>query len=212
MTASGWICPGCEVNLRNTLDVKHQSESRDFMYLSSPFHFHEIITFWAYSPEIEALVHHVKYEKGWRLGLRLGEIMGRMLPADALSEIDGLMPVPLHPVRRRERGFNQSLLYCKGFQRVHPLPVLSDPLVRTRETATQTRLDSEARQANVHDAFRVKKPESVRDKRILLFDDVVTTGATMNACAQTLRNAGAGRVTGMALVRPDVRFRPVELS
>ncbi|NQT23941.1 ComF family protein [candidate division KSB1 bacterium] len=207
-----WVCPECESQLRESLDVKSQSNSQDFIYLSEPFHFKQIISCWFYSPEIETLVHHVKYHKGWRLGIHLGEEVGRILPPTEIQNMDCLVPVPLHSSRKRERGFNQSFLYCKGIQHVHPIPILKNTLTRNRPTATQTKLDSEARQANVDGAFRVKNAKSIQGKRVVLIDDVVTTGATMNACAKALLDAGAEYVTGLALVRPDVHFKPVENS
>jgi competence protein ComFC len=207
-----WICPECESDLQNALDVKSQSEAQDFIYLSEPFYFQQILSCWSYSPGIETLVHHVKYHKGWRLGIRLGEQMGQLVSKAVFPDADCLIPVPLHPVRQRERGYNQSFLYCKGFQRVHPIPIQQNNLIRIRQTGTQTQLDSEARQANVSRVFCVKNAKRIQGKRIVLVDDVVTTGATMNACAKALLDAGAGCVTGLALVRPDVRFKPGEIS
>lgn len=211
LPAHDWLCKNCDTSLRNSQELKHQSGPGDFIYLPAPFHFNQIITFWPYSPEIETLVHHVKYHKGWRLGIRLGKEIGRVLPGSMIDNFDYLIPVPLHYSRLRERGYNQSLLYCKGFQRIHSIPILRNHLIRFRSTTTQTQLDADARQMNVNGAFRVKNPNRIRDKCIMLFDDLVTTGATVNSCAGTLIQAGARSVTGMALVRPDVRCRAAEI-
>lgn len=200
-----WVCPKCESNLRDTLDIKSLSAPQDFLYLSEPIHFNQIIMCWSYSPEIEAIIHHVKYHKGWRLGIRLGEQIGRILHHSEMPGMDCVIPVPLHPIRQRERGYNQSFLYCKGLCKTLPISVLKNCLIRIRYTETQTQLDADARQANVSGAFRVRNAKQIQGRRILLIDDVVTTGATMNACAKALLKAGAERVIGLALARPDVR-------
>ena len=212
LSRNGWICPDCESHLQSTIDIKSQSNPEDFLYLSDSIYFNQIVTCWPYAPEIEALVHHVKYHKGWRLGIRLGEMMGRVLSRADVRDADCLIPVPLHPIRLRERGYNQSFLYCKGLHRIHPIPILSKGLKRIRQTPTQTHLDADARQANVSRAFRVRDAKSVHGKRVLLVDDVATTGATMNACARALVESGAKSVTGLAFVRPGMRFSPTEMT
>jgi ComF family protein len=116
------------------------------------------------------------------------------LPADAV------IPVPLHRKRLRERGFNQSELLARQLSRQSGLPVLTEGLARGRHTQQQAHLDMQGRQENVRDAFVWCGPTAPPD-RVLLLDDVLTTGATIGACAQTLRAAGTREVRALALGR-----------
>jgi ComF family protein len=113
--------------------------------------------------------------------------------------------VPLHPARRAERGFNQAELLVAPCAAAWRLPVLGRALLRVRPTVPQTDLDAEARRANVRDAFRVPRPGAVRARRILLVDDVLTTGATVGAAARALLAAGATAVGVLSLARVVLR-------
>ncbi|MCX4243217.1 ComF family protein [Paraliomyxa miuraensis] len=117
---------------------------------------------------------------------------------------DALVPVPLHPARLRQRGYNQSALLARfgRAQRPCPRPPLRPHwLQRARDTAPQHRLPADQRPGNVHEAFRAPHPERVADRRILLVDDVTTTGATLHAARRALLAAGAAEVGALALLR-----------
>jgi ComF family protein len=109
-------------------------------------------------------------------------------------EVDVLMPVPLHPDKLREREFNQSLLLADRLGRLLQRPVSCRDLVRTRQTVPQTELRRAGRLKNLRRAFLVPVPQRVASKRILLIDDVLTTGTTVNECAKALRRAGSADV------------------
>ncbi len=111
-----------------------------------------------------------------------------------------LIPVPLHPLRQRERGFNQAEELARGLSRSVGLPVVKG-LNRSRETPRQALLSRAARLRNLRDAFECLKPEAFHEKRVLLIDDVFTTGATANACARVLRKAGALQVGVLTVAR-----------
>jgi ComF family protein len=113
---------------------------------------------------------------------------------------DALVPVPLYHRRRRERGFNQARELADGLGARRKLPVL-DCLYRYRETPSQTGLHRNARWDNMKDAFRLKPRFDVSGKNLLLIDDVFTTGATTNACARALADAGAGRLAALTVAR-----------
>lgn len=117
---------------------------------------------------------------------------------ELVAEADLLAPVPLHPKRLRQRGFNQALLLAQAF----PGPFLQrELLVRVRHTQPQTGLNPKERRQNVKGAFAVPRPELVKGKNILLIDDVFTTGSTVRECAQVLRRAGARRVDVLTVAR-----------
>jgi len=105
-----------------------------------------------------------------------------------------LVPVPLHPKRLRARGFNQALLLARALGRRRGLPVAPRVLVRTRATLAQAGLSAAARRRNLRAAFAVRSPARVARRLVVLVDDVLTTGATADACARALLNGGAARV------------------
>jgi ComF family protein len=116
-----------------------------------------------------------------------------------------IFPVPLHVKRVRHRGFNQAALLARTLGRRLGLPVSFDCLLRTCWTEPQTRLNREQRLHNVKDAFQVVDTDKVKDRRILIVDDVYTTGTTLNECAKTLKGAGALEVHAVTVSRalPD---------
>jgi ComF family protein len=121
--------------------------------------------------------------------------LGLCLAARVAWSIDGLVPVPLHPRRLRERGYNQSARLAEAIGDRLGAPCLDDALVRTRHTRPQSRLDLDRRAVNVAGAFALgARAREIRGRHILLVDDVITTGATARACASSLRDAGARAV------------------
>jgi ComF family protein len=121
------------------------------------------------------------------------------------AAVDLIFPVPLHVKRLRQRGFNQAGLLAKAFGHLVGLPVLFQVLTRKSWTEPQTRLNREERLKNVRDAFRVTDIGKVKSMRILIIDDVFTTGTTLNECAKTLKRAGASEVHALTVSRalPD---------
>ena len=116
-------------------------------------------------------------------------------------DADLILPVPLHPKRLRWRGFNQALLLARQLSRAYG--IATDPLVlrRIKETPPQTQLNEEERRRNVRDAFALAPGRSLEGKKILLVDDVYTSGATVNECSRTLKKSGVERVFVVTLAR-----------
>lgn len=139
------------------------------------------------------------------LGRLLAEAGARALPVPPRDWVEGLVPVPLHPARLAQRGFNQAELLAAPCAARWRVPILPHALVRLRATLPQTDLDPAARRANVRDAFRVRRPTAVEGRRVLLVDDVLTTGATVGAAARALRAAGAAAVGVLTLARVVLR-------
>ena len=173
-------------------------------------------SFGLYAGKLRQAVLRVKFSGDERLGARLGELLATTwgsLPQAGEFDSPLIVPVPLHPSRRRERGFNQSELLAVGLaralrrQRAGAAPqVAKDCLRRKRATPPQTGLSVAARRENLRSAFEVVKPDAVRGRRIVLVDDVMTTGATLSACARALKRAGAVQVMGLALARATPQF------
>jgi ComF family protein len=159
----------------------------------------------AYEGGMREAIHALKFAGRAVLAAPLGRLLAEAAPAAlpvAPGEwAEGLVPVPLHPARLAERGFNQAVLLAAPCAAAWRVPVLGRALVRSRPTRPQTDLDAEARRANVRDAFSVARPAEVAGRRLLLVDDVLTTGATAGAAARALRAAGAAAVGVVALAR-----------
>ncbi|HAV62227.1 MAG TPA: amidophosphoribosyltransferase [Verrucomicrobiales bacterium] len=137
-------------------------------------------------------IHRFKYQRHLWLEPFLADLLLRELkPWLEAHAVDLLVPVPLHPVKRREREFNQSQRIAAAISRATGLPCSASCLKRVRETGTQTALSREQRAINVRKAFAINRSFPLNGKRVLLIDDVFTTGATANACARVLRSAGA---------------------
>jgi ComF family protein len=140
-----------------------------------------------------AIIAALKYD-GWTAAADdMAARMARLAwPRDVLEERAAVVPVPLAPARARERGYNQSELLARGLARRWAVPVWAGCVERARVTMTQTRLTPDERRRNVRGAFRaVPGPVTFRGAHLVLLDDVVTTGATLNECASALHDAGA---------------------
>jgi len=158
-----------------------------------------------YEGGLRAVIHELKFHGRRRVADRLAERMAAS-PAAAAVLTSGavLVPVPLHPRRRRQRGFNQSELLARALARRCPLvTVAADAVVRRKETPPQTGLSAAARRSNVAGAFAVRRRCRVDGRVVVVVDDVVTTGATARACAAALREAGAAEVRLLSAARVD---------
>lgn len=140
-----------------------------------------------------------KYQGKFVLAKTLARTLIQALPD--FPPLDGLLAVPLHPSRLRSREFNQSSVLAHRLSRHLGLPLYHSSLIRVRATPPQTLLKKKARLTNLRGAFSAPDPHGIRGKRLLLVDDVFTTGATLHECAKTLRRAGSGPVYGLTLAR-----------
>lgn len=146
------------------------------------------------------LLYELKYRGNYRLGIYLGRCMAaEMIPSGFFEGIDCIMPVPLHEKRHKERGYNQSEMLAEGMSRLTGIPLSGGLMVRARQTETQTRKGSYERWMNVKNVFECTFPEQLEGKHILLVDDVMTTGATIVACADALSGIPRLRISVLTL-------------
>ena len=133
------------------------------------------------------LVHRIKYHKDQKLGVQLGEWYGKHIRhITGYGDVDGIIPVPLHPKKLKKRGFNQCSSFAEGLSRILQVPVWEDVLVRTLHGKSLTGMSRAARTVSMSSAFQCVFGEIVRGKKCLLVDDVLTTGSTLEACAHEL--------------------------
>ena len=173
-----------EVQLMEHFPISH-------LYSLAPFHQGE---------EIRELIHHLKYNHRKEIGFYLGEIIGERIQ-DSWSSFawDIVVPIPLHFIKKWRRGYNQSDYIGQGIASVLHIPLIKDGLKRVRYTKTQTQLDKEKRTHNMNDAFAIQDREALQGKRILLVDDVFTTGATLNGALKALAHLN-GIEVGVATI------------
>jgi ComF family protein len=165
-----------------------------------------------YAGPLQKAIHRLKYEGRTALARPLGVLLARSLdrpPSPLLSSglpgetpgFDCVVPVPLHPARFRERGYNQAERLARVVAQERGWQLETRGLLRIRRTRTQTDLGPEERAANVRGAFAAREPLAFDNQRVLLIDDVLTTGSTMRECARVVQEAGAVRVCLVALAR-----------
>lgn len=137
--------------------------------------------------DVKKLLHELKYKGNIDLGVEMGRWLGIALQkTDYFKKIDYVVPIPLHPARYKFRGYNQSDLLGKGLCDVMGLPLLTDVVVRERYNGTQTKKKRYERYINSKELFRVSDPLKLEGKHILLLDDVITTGSTIESCGEVL--------------------------
>jgi len=139
----------------------------------------------------QTLLHDLKYRGNQRAGIYLGRLLGLLLRESDFGNCDMLVPVPLHPKKLRQRGYNQSDIIARGASEITGIPLNSHLIVRKQYQRSQTTMNRQARFENMATAFAISDPApDLQKKRILLIDDIITTGATLEACCQVLLNQG----------------------
>lgn len=210
------ICPGCGQSLFKN---EHVLCTRCFFKLpGTRFHnestnpvaqlfwgradisFATALLYYRKGGRVQKLIHRFKYRGMKEIGHFLGECLGRELKQSPLLKIpDVIIPVPLHEKKEKKRGFNQSEIIARGISSVLECEMRSDLLIRTVQSETQTRKSRFKRWENVREIFRVTDREFLKNKHILLVDDVITTGSTLEACASVLLEVEGLKVSVAAL-------------
>jgi ComF family protein len=139
---------------------------------------------------IQVLMHELKYKGNKDLGRQLGRFMGfQLLETERFNKIEALIPLPLFPAKEKRRGYNQAAILCEGIADAMKVDVLPDVVIRAEQTDSQTKKARIERWQNTEGKFRLVKHESIEHKHVLLVDDILTTGATLEACGQELMKA-----------------------
>ena len=195
------ICTGCYVSiprtnyhLQNENPVEQLFWGRCFIEKAAAF------SYYTKGSRIRNLIHKLKYSGIKEIGYELGRIYAVSLKSSGFTDdIDIIIPVPLHSAKKRIRGFNQSEYISSGISAVTGLPVNTESLIRIVISATQTNRSRYDRWTNVEGIFRVSSAASIRGKHILLVDDVITTGSTIESCVNELLKVEEVKVSVIAL-------------
>lgn len=203
-TSEKFICLECSSKLEHPTQIRIQKEfARKFQNdkivsdFASAFIFHN-------DSVIQELIHSLKYDKQFLVGKFLGQQITNNLK-DKILEWNAslIIPVPLHTLRKAERGFNQSEQIAKAIGKSFNIPLDTKSLKRSRFTKTQTKLTLVERKENMNKAFMLESNKNIKGKTIILVDDVITTGATITECARVLLENGANKIYALSVAIAD---------
>jgi ComF family protein len=187
------ICTLCMLEMPQT-DYHKSSEnplSRRLSYRIPVKHAMALFKF-SKNGRVQHLLHQLKYRNHPEIGVMLGQFYGDKMRTESgvTYDADLIVPIPLHPARKRKRGYNQSAKFAEGLSERLEIPFTDDLLERRIKTETQTRKTKLNRWENISGVFGLKVPDSIKGKKVLLVDDVITTGSTLEACSQVLLDQG----------------------
>jgi ComF family protein len=200
---SDFFCRTCHTSFLDdrTLDANGHC----LVCRSTEVNFDTAYSYGSYEGTLRDLIHLYKYAKVESLSRPLSRLLIQAIPLN--ENFDLIQPMPMHWRKRWKRGFNQAELIAKPVASRYGLK-LSANLCRKRYTAAQAGLDERQRRLNLQDSFSLRRPDEIRGRRILLIDDVLTTGSTLRAATRVLKAAGAARVTALTLARVDHALFP----
>lgn len=188
VTGESYVCLDCQSKLPRTGFYKERDNQLEQLF-AGRFPFVRIAAFahFVKGGTLQPLIHSLKYNNNPKLGVFMGQLSGREMSGSSfLEDIDFLIPVPLHPKRQKERGYNQAEEIAKGISVETGIPLCSDVLIRTINNTSQTKHSRFERWSNTDGIFSIVSPEILDNKHILLIDDVVTTGSTLESCVKTI--------------------------
>lgn len=191
------ICLRCLYKLPRTFNFKEKENAAERL-MAGRVPFERIASFCHFTKGgvLPPLIHQLKYHHRSEIGYLLGRLFGEDLRgSDFLRPVDLILPVPLHPRKEQIRGYNQAEMIAKGLSEASSLPMSVGNLIRVVFNPTQTKRTKSERWENVRDIFEVKEPEALSEKHILLVDDVITTGSTLEACGVALQNCKGLKVS-----------------
>lgn len=203
-----YCCKECKEQINFDLNPEKLLNNLFSIFTKETLAIHRIISLFSATYDVSPmpLIHKLKYSGFTDIGFKYGILLGEALVKNNFVDYDYIVPVPIHRVRKRERGYNQSDFIAKGVQKVlnQKLPnieIANDLLLRTENTPSQTLITFEERKSNLVNAFRVNSKYEIFDKKILLVDDVLTTGSTLNNCATSLLASSAKFVDVATLLK-----------
>ncbi|MDR1091393.1 MAG: ComF family protein [Prevotella sp.] len=182
------ICTECLSSLpRTNFHLQPDNRLEQFFAGRIPFEHIAAFAYFIKGGSLQHIIHELKYKRNAGIGNFMGILCGENLKgSDFIKSIDILVPVPLHPKRQKQRGYNQSLKVCEGLSEATGIPVDSKTLIRTVNNPSQTKNSRFDRWKNVENIFSLSDRDTFGNKHILLVDDVITTGSTLESCAKEI--------------------------
>lgn len=195
------VCTRCMLELPSTdYHLTRENPLMDRLSCRMPLSYAMACFKFTKSGKVQHLLHALKYKSQPEIGVTLGLIYGdKLLRAGLAPLFDIILPVPLHPTRKRKRGYNQSAMFAEGLSSKLGIPFSDDILARRAKTETQTNKSKLSRWENMNDVFTITNPARIQSKNVLLVDDVVTTGSTLEACGSVLIASQCGAL-GIACI------------
>lgn len=191
------ICTDCLILLpRTNFHLQPDNRLEQFFAGRIPFQHIAAYAYFVKGGSIQSVIHELKYKRNPQIGTYIGQLCGENLRGSSfIADVDILVPVPLHPKREKERGYNQSLEICKGISEVTSIPIDSNTLIRKVNNKSQTKNSRFDRWKNVEDIFSITDSTAFQNKHILLVDDVITTGSTLESCAKEILKCDGARIS-----------------
>ncbi len=191
------ICRLCRLNLpKSDFHLQPNNPLTTMLGGRVPLNFSLCLYLFEKSGKVQRLVHTIKYHKHKELAVLLGDLLGQEVKATVpQSEFDLIVPIPLHPKKQNERGFNQSEEFAKGLSKSMAVPINNGLLRRAKASPTQTRKKKYQRWENVEGIFDLAPEHDLKDKHVLIVDDVVTTGATIDSAWQCFKHIDGIRIS-----------------
>ena len=191
------LCVLCSIEIPFTDHFENQENKVvEHFYGRIPIVHGSALLHFAKNSKVRNMLYNFKYEGMKEIGIMLGEALGRKLKeSHFFSEIELIIPVPIHDDKRQRRGFNQSEIIAQGLLQICNIPYSPNVLVKLFDTETQTHKNRNQRMDNVQNTLGINNKEMIRGKNILLIDDVITTGATLEAAGKTLLENGAQSIS-----------------
>ncbi len=198
------MCENCLSKIQIASDDRLQREfDRKFLDKNIISEFYSPFVF-EKDKELQNAIHSLKYEKKFRIGIFLGSILASAIKKDKPNwQFDTVIPIPLHHLKKAERGYNQSYYIAKGVGKVLNVNSSDRIVKRIKYTESQTKMNLNEREENISNAFKVRKNNIAAGKNILLLDDVITTGATISECGKILLEAGANKIYAASIAIAD---------
>jgi ComF family protein len=190
------IQPASEDRLKSEFERKFLNKNiiSDFF---APFVFEK-------DKELQHAIHSLKYNNKFQVGIFLGKVLADKIQSTQSNwKIDLIIPIPLHQLKKAERGYNQSYYIAKGMSKILKVTCSDRIVKRKKYTESQTTMTLTERQENISDAFKIRNKNAVKEKTILLIDDVITTGATISECGSILLESGAKKIFAASIAIAD---------
>ncbi len=206
------ICKSCNKRIDSNKDVicgecwnrLERVDTGLFLHREIPENIDKVFAIFQFDDLFKKIVHALKYQGNKSIGVELGKQMSIFIKPEMIKKDESaFVPIPLHPIKHRERGYNQAEAIARGLSIGLNIPVKTKLIKRVKNTSTQTKLNAEERKANMESAFAiVNNPDIGKIRQVVLVDDVFTTGSTMNSAAKVLKERGFDRVIGLVAATP----------